>query len=331
MMADLQRQTVALNELDWSDDRFRMSYFRDESHLRSSIGRVGLLHLPLVQVEENGRYRIVSGWRRLMAIRELGWTEVKCSVLPRSADMLEWYRRVLEENLSVRELNLVEKAHVLGCLRGVFRLPEDVVRTEYLPLLGFGRDPLWVARLEKVLEMAPLAQKALAEDRLSWEMIDFLAKLPRADQEAFVDAVLQLGMGKNRQREAALLLSDLSRRIEQSVAEILSGEECRRIVGKQQPAGARQSEFFAWLRRRRYPLFSRLEDAFRQWVRELHLPPNVQIEHSPYFESARGQVVIRFRSAEECEKGVRALAERAASGQLRRLEEFLNPKLQEQI
>jgi len=48
--------------------------------LAASIKQIGLLQPPLVQ-EENGKFKLISGQRRLLALRKLGWKTIPVLVL----------------------------------------------------------------------------------------------------------------------------------------------------------------------------------------------------------------------------------------------------------
>jgi ParB family chromosome partitioning protein len=54
--------------------------------LAASIRQIGLLQPPLVQ-EENGKYNLISGQRRLLAVRQLGWKTIPVLVLKNPLDL----------------------------------------------------------------------------------------------------------------------------------------------------------------------------------------------------------------------------------------------------
>ncbi len=78
----------------------------DESHrirkeagdltlLTASIQKVGLLN-PIVVTDD---YRLVAGFRRLSACRQLGWKEIEANVVPYKNDLLLLLDAEVEENL----------------------------------------------------------------------------------------------------------------------------------------------------------------------------------------------------------------------------------------
>jgi ParB family chromosome partitioning protein len=67
----------------------------DISALENSIRRVGLLN-PIVIDEKN---RLVAGYRRLTACRNLGWQEIEVTIVNFDGDVLKMLEAEADENL----------------------------------------------------------------------------------------------------------------------------------------------------------------------------------------------------------------------------------------
>lgn len=67
----------------------------DISALENSIHRVGLLN-PIVVDEKN---RLVAGYRRLTACRNLGWQEIEVTIVNFDGDVLKMLDAEADENL----------------------------------------------------------------------------------------------------------------------------------------------------------------------------------------------------------------------------------------
>lgn len=76
------------------------------ANLSASINEVGLLHPVIVQRDGDG-YRLVAGYRRLLAAARAGKTEIPALVLSGPADALQVQ---LAENLQREDLNPLERA-----------------------------------------------------------------------------------------------------------------------------------------------------------------------------------------------------------------------------
>ncbi len=76
--------------------------------LAESIKRFGLLH-PITVFPEEGKYILVAGQRRLLAVRQLGWKEIPARVLSTRPDAIEAKAISFSENFVRRDLTTAEK------------------------------------------------------------------------------------------------------------------------------------------------------------------------------------------------------------------------------
>src|SRR4030042_1848982 len=116
-LMDIQIQLPAwvdLDEMEEGPGPYTMSYGFNLDVLCESIRKVGLLNPPLVARNEKGRFDIVAGYRRILALKALGESKVLCkevtSVLP---SPLERFLVNFYENVALRKFNEIEKAMIL--------------------------------------------------------------------------------------------------------------------------------------------------------------------------------------------------------------------------
>ena len=76
--------------------------------LAESIKRFGLLH-PITVFPEDGKYILVAGQRRLLAVKQLGWDEIPARVLSTRPDAIEAKAISFSENFVRRDLTTAEK------------------------------------------------------------------------------------------------------------------------------------------------------------------------------------------------------------------------------
>jgi len=79
----------------------------DVSELTASIKTSGVIE-PLVVCQTSGRYQLIAGYRRLMASRQAGLTEVPCIV--REGNAVELLELALLENVQRSDLTFIEEA-----------------------------------------------------------------------------------------------------------------------------------------------------------------------------------------------------------------------------
>ena len=101
----------------------------DLERLRSSIQEVGLIQPVLLREKPDG-YQIVSGFRRIAVVRELGHPEIDSRIVGEETEDLKLFFISLHENLTSRGFNTVEKAMALGKLvhlsRSIRRLSPEI-------------------------------------------------------------------------------------------------------------------------------------------------------------------------------------------------------------
>ncbi len=306
---------VTLREILWQDETFRMSLFRDLEPLKSSIARFGILLPPVLQQQNSGKWRILSGWRRLLALRELNGEAAECFLVGEDADEQALYRRILLENLMTRGLNLPEKALVVDRLGTCFGLPQEKILQEFLPLLGFGKDPAWLRRLSAVKSFSPAVQQALAGDLVSYDLLDRLLAWNPEERDSMTQLITRLHLGKNRQKELLRLLEDVARIQEKSLLELLRSPLVQTVLkDTARTPSQRTALLLDALRKARFPLYSRAEERFRKILRSLRLPPWIQLSHPPYFESEGFSLQVRFRDEQDLRRSLEEIHQRLEAG-----------------
>ena len=85
------------------------SQLNNIAELESSITEIGLLH-PIIVCVELERFRIITGYRRFTACKNLGWKSITCYVIE-VKDQKTAFEIALVENLQRSTLSLMEEAH----------------------------------------------------------------------------------------------------------------------------------------------------------------------------------------------------------------------------
>lgn len=138
VMEQKQSQSSLLNvniaEIDLTPGPFCMSFHFDLERLKASIDEFGLLNPPYLLRKSERTFAVVAGYRRLLAVRDLGWTEVMGQILPGDFPPVTALLLNLNDNLIHRQLNNLEKCMVLQRLSH-FLGKEELIK-DFLPLLG---------------------------------------------------------------------------------------------------------------------------------------------------------------------------------------------------
>lgn len=109
---------IPLEQIDISEDRVRAARVERVQVLSSDIQANGLLQPIGVVEEEAGRFTLVFGLHRLLAVKALGWLEIDARVQPHNW-IKPQQRRVDEimENLNREGLTMLQRAESLAALK----------------------------------------------------------------------------------------------------------------------------------------------------------------------------------------------------------------------
>jgi ParB family chromosome partitioning protein len=295
------RETIPLRSVDLDDRTFLITFSPDLRPLKDSLARSGMIHPPLVQaVSPPDRYRVVSGWKRILAARELGWDRIAVRLAGAEEDDVKLFLLGLDENLGTRTLNVVEKSLALDKLRNQFGLAEEEVLRRYLPGLELGSNPKTLALYLAIAGLEQEILHGLAAGELSLGTAHRLTAFSSKEGLAFFHLVRRLRPGKNLQRELLTLLMDIGRREKTAIDLLLAEGELASLAADEEiPAPQRTAEIRKALLGRRYPQFSEAMERYEQLRRKFRLPPRVSLSAPPFFEGGDWRLSITFRSREE--------------------------------
>jgi ParB family chromosome partitioning protein len=301
----MKYETLSLAQINLEDERFRTSFHPDLSRLILSIKKVGLLSPPLVCRGPQG-FVLVSGWKRVLACRELGLPEIGAFVTEKKDD-LRLFLLGLYENLAAREIGTAEKAEVVSKLLK-FGVDKKALLRNYLPLLSL---PATAAHLEVLLGLSR-ADRAVREfvekKELPLALVQSLLQFKPVEQNLLLPLLRPLG--QNKQKEIIEGFWEISRRDDVSLQKVLRETEIRQALGSPRLSALQKAEKVrSILRRKRYPQLSSWQEAFASTLRRVRWPRSVAIQPSPYFEGEDISVSFRFKNEAEFKAGLKKLEE----------------------
>jgi len=312
-IADLPLIRVKLEEVSILPGPFTMSFGFNLAPLSESIKNIGIVNSPVVSKSEEGTLHVVTGYRRVGALRSLGKKIVTCRMVQK-ADLppLQGLLLSLYDNLATRKFNPVEKGMILSRLSHY--LPRKDILSNYMGLLDLPEH-------ENTLDAFVAFDRHLEEP----------LKTDLARGHLSVQAArMLLGMNPEHRCVIGRLISDLNLNVNQQKQLIeytyeiakINGSEISAVLGDDSIGGLlanaslnlpqKGRAVLDAMRRRRYPTLTKMERAFRKKVSRLHLDGKVNIQPPPYFESGDYRLEIRFRQGKELKAQVDRLAEIAS-------------------
>jgi hypothetical protein len=291
---------TALARVRTKDRRFSFSSDTDPSPLAASIRREGLLS-PLLLYEVRGRLCLVSGRRRLRALRLLGHATAKARILSEAhTSPFEAWSLNFEETITQRPLDMSEACRAVVQLDS-FDIYGDTIVSDYLPLLGLPPKESILGGCRSVAACGDLLLTPLAAGKLTLAAASHLASLAEDDRRSALRQLARTPLTVSQQREWIRLLEDISRRDGLPVKKLLLAASRR--AGK----AARGADVLQVLRERRYPSLASRKKAFARLLKRFRLPPGMRIEPHPFFERHELKVTFTSRDATSYERALEIL------------------------
>jgi ParB family chromosome partitioning protein len=159
-------ESIPVDEINSSDETFQYRLLTDTNGLRVAIAREG--QLEPVDLADSKPYRIIDGFRRFRAIRELGWTSVR-AIVRRGLSLEAMHRIAFAKNVVRKNLRPLEKANAIRLAR--VRGCTPVVITEQ-----FGISEKQIRRYDALLEFPKPLQQVVDNGALSMAHATVLAR-----------------------------------------------------------------------------------------------------------------------------------------------------------
>jgi hypothetical protein len=272
-----------------------MSFGFDPAPMIESIRRVGVMNPPLIDKDENGKIRIIAGYRRVLALKALGRKELMCVDLSDAG--LSFSDRLLlnlHENLATRALNGPEKGMALERLAAHF--PEQEVVEHFMPLLGLPAHRPVLASYLRIGQLEKEIRISFAAGKLSYSTVRSLIEMDSNAATAFSEWFLKLQFNLNQQTQFIDLIMELASISNVPPERVLLAGALNAILEDHAFSGPKKVKcVIETLRAMRLPSLVEAEKRFQTMVRDLRLPQGVRVHHSPYFESPEYRLEICFR------------------------------------
>jgi len=299
-ITSIESHLVDPNKIDDSPGPYCMSFGFDIRPLVQSIDRVGLVNCPLLIENKNSELTVISGYRRISALKTLGWEKIPCVILSESeVSPLECLLLNLYDNLATRKLNEVEKGMVLKRLHS--QVPGKEMLEVYMPVLELpSNEPtlLFFIKLERELDTE--IKEYLVQKKISLQTARMLIEMESDERSHIFNFISNIKFNINQQRQFIENIIDLAI-IEHKPAHELLNERSLKAIRVNKPSNNPQKvkAMLKLLRGRRFPSLVKAEKAFEKKVSSLNLPKSASIHAPPYFEEPHYRLEVLFREGKD--------------------------------
>jgi ParB family chromosome partitioning protein len=281
-----------------------MSYGFSLDVLCESVRKVGLINPPLVAQNQEGSFEIVTGYRRILALKTLGESEGLCRdvttvlVSPLQRLLANFY-----ENLATRVFNDIEKALILHKLHEY--VTKDEILSSFMPLLSLPSHEGTVKFYLKLLDLEEDLQKAIAQKEISMNAAKALIEMEKNSQHILFQWAKVLKLNFNQQIKFIEYSRDIGIREDMSIPQLLSEDFFLQLTGNARLNNPQKAKAaLETLRERRFPRLGRAQQAIERAVSRIAMPPEASVHYDPYLEDPYYRLEIKFKHGKDLKKTI---------------------------
>lgn len=293
---------------------FLLSWGFDLDGLKASLERIGQV-TPLLLRPDGTRFKLICGFRRLTAMRELGSREVTGLILPDEISRKDALLLALEENLSHRRFNNAEKVLALSHLSSVFQ--KDEVIRDYLPRLGLPPKDVVLNRYLSLSELGTDAFSALAGGELDPEAAELLLNFHKQDRSALMSLFKLLRPSRNKRREIVIWTYEIFKRDGLSVENLLDEPDFRKVLNADNLSRPeKEKRIRSLLHARRFPNLRKAQKEQTRLLNILNLSKNLELNPPQNFEGLDFTMNFTFTDLPGLKTRVKELERLASSPEM---------------
>jgi ParB family chromosome partitioning protein len=289
-----KEDTVPLSAINSKDRSFRITTNTSFEDLRASIKNVGLMNPPFL-IRVSSGYRIVAGFRRIDACRNLGWSKIDVKILELNTSDLECVKLAITDNSFQRSLNLIEISRSVSLICSLVEKDEIFLKTAIQ--LGLPKNLSVLKKMEILCGLAWPIQQGVLSGTISLAMALDLGKLEADIGSRMAEIFNTFKLSLNKQREILTLVEEIAAREDLSIQQLLQEKEVKEIVAADDIDKTQKTRSLRlYLKRRRFPEISKTEIEFEKRVKNLKFGPDIQLIPPKNFEKQTYTLQLYFES-----------------------------------
>ncbi len=324
-------EQVYLEQVDLEDKRFSVAYPPESDEgLVTSIRDVGLI-VPLVLQEDPGKpFRIVSGSRRVSAVRTVGLDSVPARIVGREINDRELFLRNVRENAATRTINDLERALILHRLIEDFGAGEEEV-LGIMPLLDLASNRRIFYQYTSLVRLTDELQRYVVSHSIPIRVSSRMAEWAPNDQEALSGLFETVTLSGNNLRDLLDLIEEISLRDRVAIREVLAMKEIRRVLEESRMTSTQKREMLKQkLHKIRYPVLSERTQRISTLLKKGGRIPGISLTPPPYMEGRDLKASFSFGSVKELKEAVNRLNLLTESEEVREVLKLLSMKREEE-
>ncbi|MFO8112980.1 MAG: ParB/RepB/Spo0J family partition protein [Desulfosalsimonadaceae bacterium] len=291
-------KSVDLNAIDLNDDLYRISGTSGTDAIAESIRDIGLINFPILEEKAPETYRIICGFKRVIACRRLLVSSIPCRVVHSACGKIECLKLAVTDNKMTAGPGLIEEARALTKLRSLCESDDELLRIARI--LGMNANMSLVEKYGMLCRLPEHLLQLVEEDVTSMKVAIELFMLDSNTADAIAGLFESLRPTASHQKELISSLRAISALRGTPVAELLAAQPLSGIITKENlDRKARIQLLRSEIRKMRYPHITRFEAFFLQNLKNMGLPKGVSLHAPRDFESPVYTFAVDFKNTDE--------------------------------
>ncbi|MCK5542415.1 MAG: ParB N-terminal domain-containing protein [Desulfobacterales bacterium] len=304
-----KEQFISIEKIDLMDKTYRISTDNNISNLLESIQTNGLIS-PAIVKKEYDRFIIISGYKRILAINEIGSnkTLVKIVKEKETREETDFFCAKLSiiENAFYRELNLIEQAKGVSLLKKSLSIEE--ISLNSLFFFNTNLNTKFLGKLLKIKSMGNSIHKLILSKKLSMNNAILIKDYEPQILNAFINIFQKLRMGQNKQSEIIVNFHEIALRDDIPLLELINSSNVSEIIDHENPDENYKANLLRlYLSKKRYPELTKAYEEHKKCIKEFKLEPEIKLDPPINFEGEKYSLSFEFKNIKEFEKHVEKL------------------------
>lgn len=290
-----------------------------------SIKEIGVVN-PVKVISREGRYVLVSGWKRVEGAIACGFNWLKILELPEHLSDLEAFTLVFFENYGHTRFSLAEKAIAIKKF-SVLGLSDSEIINRILPLLEL---PPVRQTYQVLLELSALDEIVPIVHLKDWKLATVELFLTFLADERLLLLPLISGLTHNKQKEIVELFYSLKKRQGKSLRKIVEQPEiafCLEMFKRDRLTAA--EKLLLVLRKEINPVVHGRSEEIDKELKQLGLPENIRLNYDRTLEQTSLTFQVRIDSEQELRKTIDEISRSLDKKNWSRLFELLQSEIEE--
>ena len=264
---------ISIHELD-EEPFFRFSTKKDLFKLRESIMKNGI-RTPVQVVPYKGKYRVVSGFKRITVARQAGIEQIPAEVF-QETDFPGQFLNVVIEQLTSRSLTLVEKARVIGIFESLGFKPDQLIQ-DVLSLIELPSRPDLLSLMKEIREYPVSVQLYVELYHVSLKNIRMFSGLSEGELRIAAGIGHALQLTPFDLSEILTLLKEIGGRESLDLESVFKKMNIESILKSNLTRNEKIQILKSRLQERRYPHITTYRKTLEALSRSISLPDFVQL------------------------------------------------------